>query len=245
MDPIRLVSYNVKCFPWTSPPIQKMVTWLTRTANIVVLQEVWCKHAQWSAAFTTRGWTFLRPARESHIASLFGSGLAVAWPSAQWTLEDARLYPFLSAVGFDAWVTKGWFRVELLQKRTRIPLRIINTHMQSDYEICDDLWRPIAEPVRMAQAMQLIETERHMPSVPTLIVGDMNTEMCWFPGSSGWMSHHCGPTFPGTSQVLDHCVTWRRHPWTLHQHKVCHECGDWSDHYPVLWTLQTTSSRRR
>jgi endonuclease/exonuclease/phosphatase family metal-dependent hydrolase len=237
MDPFRLASYNVKCFPWCSVPIKEIVQWITQHADIVALQEVWCQHALWSTAFTAHGWTFLRPARESHFAAVFGSGLAVAWRSDIWQLSDARLYPYLSAVGFDALVTKGWFRVELKQRKTGAPLRLIDTHMQSDYEVCDELWRPIAEPVRMAQALQLYETESRMPPIPTLIIGDMNTEMCWIHGY-GYLTQHAGPTFERTSQVLDHCAALNGASWNLLQHRVGRECGDWSDHWPVLWHLQ-------
>jgi hypothetical protein len=234
---LRLVSYNVKGFPWSSPPIQQIVDWAVRSSDVIVLQEVWSRHRLWSSAFSSHGWTFIKPPRETHIVGVFGSGLAVAWRSTDWSMSDARLYPFLSAVGFDSWVTKGWFRVELIHRATGLPLRLINTHMQSDYEVCDELWRPIAEPVRMAQALQLMETERRMPDSPTLIVGDMNTEMCWMSGSCGWITSHCGPTFPGTSQVLDHCTSWQGQPWTLLEHRVCRECDEWSDHWPVRWDV--------
>ena len=138
-------------------------------------------------------------------------------------------------------MTKGWFHVDLKDRATGAPLRLLNTHMQSDYEVCDELWRPIAEPVRMAQALQLVESESRLPPVPTLIVGDMNTEMCWFP-QGRWLTHHAGPTFEGTSQVLDHCATWASQRWDVVSHRVGRECGEWSDHWPVLWTLRFTAS---
>jgi endonuclease/exonuclease/phosphatase family metal-dependent hydrolase len=232
----RLASYNVKCFPWLTTPIQEIVDWITQASDIVCLQEVWSKHALWSSAFAAKGWQFLRPARESHIAGVFGSGLAIAWKPHLFRVLEARLYPYLSAVGFDALVAKGWFHVEFQHVSGRT-LRLLNTHMQSDYEICDDLWRPIAEPVRMAQALQMIETERRLPPRPTLIVGDMNTEMCWFP-ECGWLTEHCGPTFASTSQILDHCATWNGAAWKLVAHRVGRECGEWSDHWPVLWRLR-------
>jgi endonuclease/exonuclease/phosphatase family metal-dependent hydrolase len=234
---IRLATYNIRGFPWCSPPIKEIVEWITRSADIVALQEVWCRHSALATAFAARGWTFLRPPREHQIAAVFGSGLALAWRSDLWTLQDARFYPYLSAVGFDALVVKGWFRIELIHRSTGAPLRLINTHMQSDYEICDELWRPIAEPVRMAQALQLSEVEARMTPLPTLIVGDMNTEMCWLQGHA-WLTQHCGPTFAGTSQVLDHCAAATGSPWVLKNHRVGRECGDWSDHWPVIWTLK-------
>ena len=235
---VKLVSYNVKCFPWTSPPIRDMVQWMTQRsgATIVALQEVWCRQGTWAAAFAAHGWSFVRPARESHITGIFSSGLAIAWLNTSWRLTEARFYPYISAIGLDSFVTKGWFRIELTDKKGHT-LRLINTHMQSDYEVCDDLWRPIAEPVRMAQALQLADVEARMPPLPTLICGDMNTEMCWF-SSCGWLTQHAGPSFSGTSQVLDHCAALNGAPWDLEAHRVCRECGDWSDHWPVWWTLQ-------
>ena len=236
---LRLASYNVRCFPpllslGTVTDIDEIANWITTHADIAALQEVWCRYPEWTAAFAARGWTFLHPTREGHIAALLGSGLAVAYRTTDWTVADFRLYPFLSAVGLDALVTKGWFHVELRSRASGKPFRLINTHMQSDYEFCDELWRPIAEPVRMGQAFQLAEVERRLPAAPTLIIGDWNTEMCWLPEGQ-WLTHHCGPTFPGTHQVLDHCASWADQPWVLKSHRV-YRIG-FSDHWPVVWTF--------
>ena len=238
---VRLATYNVKGFPWTAPPIQSIVHWITGRSGveIVALQEIWCRHTAWASAFAAAGWSFIRPPREHHIAGVFGSGLAIAWRSAAWKLTDARFYPYLSAVGFDSFATKGWFRAELRDLRTGTPLRLINTHMQSDYEVCDDLWRPIAEPVRMAQALQLTETEARMPPMPTLITGDFNTEVCWL-SECRYLTAHAGPTFPGTNQVLDHCAAPATQPWKLIAHRVCREAGEWSDHWPVIWEFSVS-----
>jgi hypothetical protein len=106
--------------------------------------------------------------------------------------------------------------------------------MQSDYEFFDELWRPIAEPVRMAQAVQLAETERRLPPIPTLLLGDWNTEMCWLP-EGRWLTKHSGATFAATNQVLDHCATWTDQPWVLKDHRVYRI--EFSDHWPVIWTF--------
>jgi len=235
---VRLATYNVKAFPWLSPPIRAIVQWITSqsSADIVALQEIWCRHTVWAAAFAAAGWVFIRPAREHQTTGIFGSGLAIAWRRGSWKLTDARFYPYLSAIGLDGLVTKGWFRVELTDP-SGAPLRLINTHMQSDYEVFDELWRPIAEPVRMAQAHQMTEVEGRQPPMPTLMVGDMNTEQCWFQGCT-WLTAHAGPTFPGTGQILDHCAAPVTLGWRLLGHRVCRECGDLSDHWPVIWWLE-------
>jgi endonuclease/exonuclease/phosphatase family metal-dependent hydrolase len=238
---VRLVSYNVHCFPWISTQIRDIVKWVTANADIVALQEVWCRHSAWSSAFAAHGWTFLRPSRENHIASIFGSGLAIAYRTGHWAVSDARLYPYVSAVGLDTLVTKGWFHVDLRNSVTGRILRILNTHMQADYDICDELWRPIAESVRIAQAAQLISVESRLVNVPTLIVGDMNTNQCWFPDCA-WLTRGAGPTFD--NQTIDHCAAWRNQSWALLSHRVARECGEWSDHWPVAWTLRFRASDR-
>jgi endonuclease/exonuclease/phosphatase family metal-dependent hydrolase len=236
MDPFRLVSYNVRGFPWCDPPIKEIVAWLTKNADIVALQEIWCRHTDWSAAFAAVGWVFLRPARETHITGLFGSGLAFAWPASVWNLVDARQYPYLHTTGLDQLAAKGWFRVEI--KRHGGPsLQIINTHFQSDFELFSEELREITEIVRMNQARQLAMTERPQPT--TLIVGDYNTDTCWIPGCQfiGEALSALPHTFPPSSQHLDHLATRTPAAWHVHEHTVFTSVS-WSDHLPVRWTLQ-------
>lgn len=243
MDPFRLVSYNVRGFPWCDPPIKEIVAWLTKASDIVALQEVWCRQTAWSAAFAAAGWVFLCPAREGHIAGLFGSGLAFAWPAAAWTLVDARQYPYLDATGLDQLAAKGWFRVELRRAGDTKTVRLINTHAQSDYELFSEELRDRTEAVRMRQARQLATVERHLrPSVPTLVVGDFNTDTCWIPGCQflGTPLALLPHTFPPSAQHLDHLTSWTPAAWRILAHTV-HTGIIWSDHCPVTWTLQSVS----
>jgi endonuclease/exonuclease/phosphatase family metal-dependent hydrolase len=236
MDPFRILCYNVCGFPWYRTPIREIVAWVTANADIVALQEVWCRHAEWAAAFAAAGWTFQRPPRENQIMGLFSSGLAVAWRPSEWISSDARFYPFLAAVGFDQLATKGWMRVELRHVRTGAPLRIINTHMQSDYEVCDELWQHISDPIRMAQARELRTVEARLPPVPTLVVGDFNTHECWIPDAR-FLNPQTIPSFPtaGGGKHLDHIATWSP-GWRLLSHEVAVQ-RTWSDHLPIRWLI--------
>lgn len=235
MEPFKLTTYNVHCFPWTTPAIRDIVTWVVSNSDIVSLQEIWCRHAEWSAAFAAHGWTFARPARENHIAAVFGSGLATAWRAAAWQLTDSRFYPFLDSSGLDQLVAKGWFRVEL--QSTTAPtdtLRLINTHMQSDYDVYGRELRHITEAIRRQQVAQLFAVEsRTLPPMPTLVMGDMNTDNCWFPG--GWMTAPA-VTFPSSAESLDHCTALGPTGWTVEGFRV--SSIDLSDHYPVSWILR-------
>lgn len=243
MDPFRILCYNVCGFPWYRTPIREIVTWVTANADIVALQEVWCRHAEWAAAFAAAGWTFQRPPRENQIMGLFGSGLAVAWRPSEWTASDARFYPFLAAVGFDQLATKGWMRVELRHVRTGAPFRIINTHMQSDYEVCDELWQHISDPIRMAQARELRTVEARLPPVPTLVVGDFNTHECWIPDAR-FLNPQTIPSFPtaGGGKHLDHIATWSP-GWRLLSHEVAVQ-RTWSDHLPIRWLIDWRAPSR-
>lgn len=241
---VKLVTYNVHCFPWISPDIRSIVAWVVNHGDIVALQEVWCRHAEWSAAFAAHGWTFARPARENHIAAIFGSGLAVAWRSPAWRLTDSRFYPFVDAAGLDRLVIKGWFRVELQSTTTPTnTLRLINTHMQADYDIYSRELRHVTEAIRRRQVVQLMTAERRtLPSMPTLVVGDMNTDNCWFP--DGWLlpPHMTAPaiTFPSSAESLDHCTALGSvAAWTVEDFHV--SPLTLSDHYPVAWCLRLLS----
>lgn len=237
---VKLITYNVHCFPWTAPSIRNIVAWIVSHCDIAALQEIWCRHAEWSAAFAAHGWIFARPARENHIAGIFGSGLATAWRSQEWQLTESRFYPYLNSSGIDCLVVKGWFRVELRQ--SAVPtntLRIINTHMQSDYDIYGREFHHITEEIRRQQVTQLVTTEHEtsVPGVPTLVTGDMNTDNCWFP--RGWLlpAHLTAPaiTFPASAEKLDHCTPLGNAGWTVEGFHV--SPLDMSDHYPVAWTL--------
>jgi endonuclease/exonuclease/phosphatase family metal-dependent hydrolase len=244
MDPFTLTTYNVHCFPWTSPAIHDIVAWIVMHSgtDLAALQEVWCRHDEWSTAFAAYGWTFARPAREAHIATLFGSGLVVAWPAAKWRLTDSRFYPFLEASGLDTLVSKGWFRVELQQVSTGAPLRLINTHMQSDYDLVGFKFRHITDIIRRRQVAQLIAVES-AARLPTLVTGDMNTDNCWFPGKWLLRAGQTKPaiTFPSTAECLDHCSALgpTADAWKVEGFHVSHI--DMSDHYPVSWLLRTRS----
>jgi endonuclease/exonuclease/phosphatase family metal-dependent hydrolase len=235
MDPFRILCYNVCNFPWHRTPIQEMVAWMTANADIVALQEAWCRHSTWAAAFAAAGWTFQRPPREHHICGIFGSGLAIAWRTDSWTpVGDARFYPYLAAVGLDQLATKGWLRVDLQQRRTGATFRLINTHMQADYEIGDELWQHIVDPIRMAQARELARVEQRTPGPPTLVVGDFNAQECWIPNAR-FLNPCTVPTFPAEGKFLDHVATW--HPgWCLLEHEVA-TGRTWSDHLAIRWTL--------
>jgi len=225
----RLITYNVHGFPWIDTPIKQIVAWLVKNTDIAALQEVWCRHTEWAAAFAAHGWVFLRPARESHFASVFGSGLAYAWPSNRWQLQDARFYPFLRCIGIDVFVTKGWFRVDLATPEGA-HVRILNTHMQADIDLVGPYLIDRTDEVRMVQARQLVETEmpllRRCP-IPLLLVGDINTGENWFPGFR---------LFSGPG--IDHCGHPEEQTWQLLTNRICSEVGDWSDHLPVLWRVR-------
>jgi endonuclease/exonuclease/phosphatase family metal-dependent hydrolase len=230
---LPLISYNVNAFPWVlpAPPIKDIVAWIVRTCSLTALQEVWANHAAWSAAFAAHGWVFLRPAREQHFASVFGSGLAFAWNPTRFSLQDARFYPFLATSGLDIMLVRGWFQAELMNSAGQ-SIRIVNTHLQADLDIIESFTKRFSDVARKQQARQLMACLEKQEQKPTLIVGDMNTEQSLF-GSYPYLGSDT-VTYPATGRVFDRCVGIG--PWTLKSHRVFDD-KDWSDHYPVLWTF--------
>ena len=220
--------------------IRAIARWVNKSCDIVALQESWCRHSEWKSAFSQYGWSCVFPSREAHITGFFGSGLAFAYRMSDWELQDSRFYPFLATIGVDQLTVKGWFRIEAYHRRTGKLMRFLNTHMQSDYEIYDELWRQLSEPIRIAQAVQITDVERRMPRLPTLMLGDFNTETCWLPGCH-FLSMNGAPTFPRTQEMLDHCAVWNHHDWILINHHV--DCVQLSDHYPSVWTVKNRGIR--
>lgn len=174
-----LIAYSVNGLPWTTVPIKQIVARIVEAGNIVALQEVWANHGAWSAAFAAHGWVFLRPAREQHIASLFGSGLAFAWCPTAWRAQEARFYPFLAHSGLDILLARGWFQAEFVTPAGRT-VRIVNTHLQTDLDLLKPLTHRFSDVARGQQARQLVGALGRQPRRPTLIVGDTGTEQEMF-----------------------------------------------------------------
>lgn len=231
---LHLISYNVNGLPWITVPIQTIVAWIVKAGNLAAIQEIWTRHTEWSAAFATHGWSFVHPSREHHIASLFGSGLAFAWPTNRWRLLDARQYPFLDATFFDIFAVKGWFQLELLDPRAGTVFRIVNTHMQSNIDAVEEFNGAHIQSVNRKQANQIVRRLSVQKRLPTLIVGDLNTEICPF-SSYGFLNMNMIPTYPPMSRIIDHCACLPEEGWSLQQHHVFDV--DWSDHLPVKWHL--------
>jgi len=238
---LRIVSYNVLCFPWISTNIHDIVHWIVTNADIAVLQEVWCRHEIWAAAFAVKGWTLVRPTREAHILGIFGSGMATAFRTTMWRLDDARFYPFLNSAGFDIFTSKGWFRTVLTHAATGCSIRIVNTHMQSDIENIKRWTIGHTEIIRQKQCLQLAENEHRYSSrheSAALIIGDFNTDQCWIPGAS-WLETDTGQTMEEVATSLDHlAIPSDATPYVnLLTHRVAREIN-WSDHWPILWTIR-------
>lgn len=227
---LKLLTYNVQCYPWLPLWSKEIVTWITSQsgANLVALQGLWSHHVEWSAAFAAHGWNLLRPARESHIATIggFGSGLAFAFPIGRWTLRDARYYPFLASSGLDTLVSKGWFQMELSGG-----CRIINTDMQADLECLQRfaIIKSHSDVVRRQQARQLMAAlERFdLNSLPTLIVGSMHTKVCPFPDLSVVDSD--------SDSRVDHLALGPS--LSCKSHRVFSLETEWSEHWPVLFEV--------
>jgi len=229
-----LLSYNVNAFPWILPssPIKDIVAWIIQTCSITALQEIWTNHAAWSAAFAAHGWVFLRPTREQHFASIFGSGLAFAWCPKRWSLQEARFYPFLAHSGLDMMLVRGWFQADLVDPAGS-SARIVNTHLQADIDVIEHLTKRYSDIARKQQSRQLVNSlQRQLPK-PTLIVGDMNTEQELFEPYPYLGSDTV--TYPATGRAFDRCVAFGYNPWSLKTHRVYEKT--WSDHYPVVWTF--------
>ncbi len=238
---MRIASYNVKGFPWEATPIAKIVRWATKRCDIIALQEVWCSRETWKTMFAAVGWSIVFPPREGQLTGM-GSGLAFAYRSTDWKIQDIRSYPYISSIGIDQLATKGWLRIEAYHVPTQQSMRLITTHTQSDYQCINDYlqaigtyWSACATAVRIKQAQQLAEIECRQTPKSTLILGDFNSETCLIPNTR-FLRTNKDPTFLATGECLDHCATWSDDTrWKLTSHTVYK--APYSDHCPIIWTF--------
>lgn len=230
---LQIATYNVHGFPWINVPIKQMVDWITTHCDVVALQEVWCRHPEWAAAFGAAGWQLIKPAREAHYVSAFGSGLAVAWRSSRFALRDSRSYPFLESFGLDVLAVKGWFRVDLVDRRSGTAIKIVNTHLQADVDLISDYFRPRTEAIRKRQARQLATAEG-LSAMPTLVIGDFNTDRDIVDGFRFFPSDKKTDDFTG----IDRCCYAVGDSWSVSEWRTAVEAEGWSDHLPVVWRLR-------
>ena len=230
---VGIITYNVHGFPWIPTPIKYVVAWIVDNCSVIAMQEVWCRHAEWAAAFREHGWTF-QGAADPPVSTLFGSGLACAWSDAVWSFQDSRCYPFLTSTGLDSFATKGWFRLVLVEKASGLPLRILNTHLQADVDMFPKQFLPCSEAIRRKQAQQITEIELKGRQALTILAGDLNTGENWFSGFE---------LFPGDPRIdeftgIDHCGFLQGQMWTVVERRVGFETREWSDHFPILFRLK-------
>ena len=135
-------------------------------------------------------------------------------------------------MGLDMLATKGWFRIDLINNHTGHPLRVINTHLQADVDVLQSYFKRQADSLRLGQARQLATIERGS-RVPTLLIGDMNTDKNIFDGFTMCPSEQAVSEFTG----IDRCGFASGQPWTVLGWRVAHEANGWSDHLPIVWRL--------
>jgi endonuclease/exonuclease/phosphatase family metal-dependent hydrolase len=139
-------------------------------------------------------------------------------------------------IGLDVLATKGWFRLDLVNRVTGRPLRVINTHLQADIDLVPEYFMKRTEGIRMAQARQLVAAERSS-NIPTLLIGDLNTDQDLFEGFQFFPAEAHTDEFKG----IDRCGFLEREEgsgWSVVDWLVGKEAEGWSDHLPVLWTLR-------
>ena len=129
--------------------------------------------------------------------------------------------------------TKGWFRLDLMDQKTGYPLRIINTHLQADLDVVPQYFKRYADSIRLNQARQLVNVNQKT-HIPTLLIGDMNTDKNLFEGFTMFPSERAVSELTG----IDRCGYLSGQPWTVNTWRVANEAEGWSDHLPILWSLR-------
>jgi len=234
---ISILTYNINGLPWTPDNTSPIANWCgTCTADILCFQEVFTTHRQQTLRQLLESYGYHVYFPLDKIGSVVPSGLCTAIRTASaWSVVSTRFTPFLHYQFWDSFANKGFFSICLRHTTGKI-IRILNTHMQSNWELPYLAGTIYTDPIRTEQLEEMVKEYGTSPPL-TLIVGDLNQEGLIHPRVTNLCCGRHSPviTFPSTRTNVDH-VAWLTGTGVCPRLQSIHIGSDvhWSDHSPVL-----------
>jgi exonuclease III len=234
---ISILTYNIHGLPWSVDNTLPIARWSgVCGAELLCFQEV----------FTESRKTTLKRILEEHnytvyfpndiIGSVVPSGLCIALQNKSlWKKVSTRFTPFFNYSYWDTFANKGFFAIYLQHKNGR-HLRILNTHMQSDWELPYYSGIYYTNRLRRQQLEEMVN-EYESSKTLTLIVGDLNQEGIIHPRVKNICCKEGDAitTFPSTGHNVDHiaCISGTGLTPVLKTIRIGNEVP-WSDHSPLV-----------
>jgi len=245
---ISILSYNIHGLPWSPDNTLPIARWSGHCgADLLCFQEVFTESRQTTLQRILEEYNYTVYFPNDQIGSVVPSGLCIALQtSSLWKPISTRFTPFLHYSYWDSFANKGCFSI-YLQHKNGTALRILNTHMQSDWELPYYSGTYYTNQIRRLQLGQMVK-EYESSNTLTLIVGDLNQEGMIHPQVKNICCKEGDAitTFPSTGHNVDHIallIGTGKEP-LLQSIQIGNQIP-WSDHSPVAFVIAMASSRAR
>jgi endonuclease/exonuclease/phosphatase family metal-dependent hydrolase len=172
----HILTYNIHGLPWCKTDNQEIIQWIqSRKFPIVCFQELFTAKGKqlYSEKLSDAEYEVLFPMDEG--VTLFPSGLCVCIQRPVYRVLDTFFRPFLTYNYSDRFANKGFFGIHLENRETGKRMYIVNTHVQSDWELTHLFGNSDTYKIRRNQAEQIVEFCEELRD-PVLVVGDLNQE---------------------------------------------------------------------
>jgi endonuclease/exonuclease/phosphatase family metal-dependent hydrolase len=241
---LKIFSYNVYGLPFMSDSwAYPLATWFSDIDyDFICLQEVFTQGRVdiLTKSLVENGYTVLKPNDFKERTNLISSGLLTGVKNSNWIIVSDTFITYKESAGAELVANKGFHCIELVNKKTGLPLMIMNTHMQSDnptnyFGGCLD-----TKPIRRSQAQQIYDYVSAWKPMRHVLIGDLNSEVesheeiKHLTGATAGISKH---TFPSTGEDLDHVAIlpkfWSKFLAPIVKNVMVLVKLKWSDHWPI------------
>lgn len=234
---ISILTYNIHGLPWSIDNTLPIARWSgVCGAELLCFQEVFTEYRQntLKRILEEHDYTVYFP--NDIIGSVVPSGLCIALQNRSlWKMRTLRFTPFFNYSYWDSFANKGFFSI-CLQHKDGLQIRILNTHMQSDWELPYYSGTYYTNRVRTLQSEDMVK-EYGTSKTLTLIVGDLNQEGMMHPRVKNICCKEGDAitTFPSTGHNVDH-VAYIIGTGPIPVLKNIHIGNEvsWSDHSPLV-----------
>jgi exonuclease III len=252
---MKIFSYNVYGLPFNSDSLAvPLADWFEGCDyDFICLQEVFTtgRIDVLTKALVKNGYAVLKPDDFKARTNLLGSGLLTGIKKRTWKIKSDTFVQFNSSVGAECLANKGFHCIEIEHKTTKLPLHLINTHMQSDNPTTYIFGCIDTKPIRHSQTQQLYDHLAKYKNVRSLIVGDLNCEIeshDKIKHLTGQMNGILKHTFMATGEDLDHVAIipefWKRFKIPIVRNVSVLTKLSWSDHWPIHVELDLGRQRK-
>ena len=242
---ISILTYNIHGLPWSPDNTLPIARWSGQSGcELLCFQEVFTETRQNTLKRVLEEYDYKIYFPNDKIGTVLPSGLCIAISSSSnWKVRSTRFIPFFQYSYWDTHANKGFFSISL-EHKTGNMIRILNTHMQSDWELPYCAGTYYTNRIRTQQLEQMVK-EYGTSTTLTFVVGDLNQGELIHPRVKNicCKQNDAITTFPSTGDNVDH-IAYIIGTGSLPILKSIHIGNEvpWSDHSPLMCKLHIYSA---